>query len=74
MRHPVPLSEIPYVDDPELRLDEHESTQMPFRYVKAPDGSPVMPKVSGATIQYIPMSASRADRSRGEVMVADSAV
>ncbi|KAI9790856.1 MAG: hypothetical protein M1833_001739 [Piccolia ochrophora] len=39
----VPLNQIPYVDDPELRLDEHESTEMPFRYIKGPDGQPVMP-------------------------------
>ncbi|KAF7505474.1 hypothetical protein GJ744_000721 [Endocarpon pusillum] len=37
------LEEIPYVDFPELKLDEHESTEMPFRYVKGEDGGPVMP-------------------------------
>ena len=42
----VPLDEIPYVDFPELKLDAHESTEMPFRYVKAEDGQPVMPEVS----------------------------
>jgi len=41
----VPLNEIPYVDYPELRIDEHESTEMPFRYVRNAVGSPVMPKV-----------------------------
>jgi ribosome biogenesis SPOUT family RNA methylase Rps3 len=41
----VPLNEIPYVDSPELKLDEHESTEMPFRYVKREDGGPVMPEV-----------------------------
>ncbi len=42
----VPLNDIPYVDEPELRIDEHESTVMPFRYVKDADGKPIMPQVS----------------------------
>lgn len=41
----VPLKDIRYVDHPELRVDEHESTEMPFRYMAADDGSPIMPKV-----------------------------
>lgn len=41
----VPLQDIPYLDFPELRFDDHESTQMPFRYVKGEDGNPVMPEV-----------------------------
>ena len=42
----VPLNDIPYVDEPELRIDEHESTVMPFRYVKDAEGKPIMPQVS----------------------------
>lgn len=42
----VPLEKIPYVDYPEIPVDEHESTEMPFRYVKGPDGLPIMPDVS----------------------------
>ncbi|KAI1501470.1 SAM-dependent RNA methyltransferase [Biscogniauxia marginata] len=38
------LNKIPYLDFPELRFNEHESTQMPFRYVAGPDGKPVMPE------------------------------
>ena len=41
----VPLEEVPYLDFPELKFNEHESTQMPFRYVKGADGKPIMPKV-----------------------------
>lgn len=41
----VSLDEIPYLDFPELKFNEHESTQMPFRYVKGEDGKPVMPQV-----------------------------
>lgn len=37
------LDEIPYVDFPELQLDEHESTEMPFRYVTDFEGRPIMP-------------------------------
>ncbi|KAF6224043.1 hypothetical protein HO133_010617 [Letharia lupina] len=40
----VPLKDIPYVDYPELHIDENESTEMPFRYVKDADGSPCMPE------------------------------
>ncbi|KAL8721372.1 MAG: hypothetical protein Q9181_007717 [Wetmoreana brouardii] len=38
------LSEIPFIDYPEIRLDEHESTEMPFRYVKDAQERPVMPE------------------------------
>ncbi|KAL7816528.1 SAM-dependent RNA methyltransferase [Trichoderma aethiopicum] len=40
----IPLEEVPYLDFPELQFNEHESTQMPFRYVKGADGKPIMPK------------------------------
>ena len=40
------MEEISYIDFPELKIDEHESTEMPFRYVKDESGSPIMPKVS----------------------------
>lgn len=42
----VPLEEIPYIDYPEIVINEHERTEMPFRYVKDSDGKPIMPKVS----------------------------
>lgn len=41
----VPLDKIPYVDHPELRINEHESTEMPFRYVRDSHGKPIMPDV-----------------------------
>lgn len=47
----VPLKDVPYVDHPDLKINEHESTQMPFRYVKDNNGDPIMPKVSS---QYMP--------------------
>jgi len=37
------LDQIQYVDQPELKLNQHESTQMPFRYVSGENGQPVMP-------------------------------
>ncbi|KAI9739445.1 MAG: hypothetical protein M1818_005133 [Claussenomyces sp. TS43310] len=40
----IPLSDIPYVDYPELRINKNESTEMPFRYVRGDDGRPIMPK------------------------------
>jgi hypothetical protein len=42
----APLKEIPYLDHPELKFNEHESTEMPFRYVKSEEGKPIMPDVS----------------------------
>ncbi|KAI1273762.1 DUF431-domain-containing protein [Xylaria sp. FL0933] len=38
------LNMVPYIDHPELKINEHESTEMPFRYVKGDDGNPVMPE------------------------------
>ncbi|KAI1332653.1 SAM-dependent RNA methyltransferase [Xylariaceae sp. FL0255] len=38
------LETIPYLDHPDLKINEHESTEMPFRYVKGEDGMPVMPE------------------------------
>ncbi|OAL34781.1 hypothetical protein AYO20_05976 [Fonsecaea nubica] len=40
----TPLDKIPYVDFPELKVDEHESTEMPFRYVADNTGKPIMPE------------------------------
>ncbi|KIW64125.1 hypothetical protein PV04_09080 [Phialophora macrospora] len=40
----LPLDKIPYIDFPELKLDEHESTEMPFRYVADESGKPIMPE------------------------------
>ncbi len=40
------LKEIGYIDYPELKFNEHESTEMPFRYVKDGEGKPIMPEVS----------------------------
>lgn len=41
----MPLDKIPYVDFPELKFNEHESTEMPFRYVTDGAGNPIMPAV-----------------------------
>ncbi|KAL3469978.1 SAM-dependent RNA methyltransferase [Aspergillus californicus] len=40
----VPLEEIQYVDHPEIVINEHERTEMPFRYVKDSKGKPIMPE------------------------------
>ena len=42
------LDDLPYLDYPELQIDEHEFTEMPFRYIKNEDGSPFMPPVSSS--------------------------
>ncbi|KAL6231649.1 hypothetical protein BDW75DRAFT_233414 [Aspergillus navahoensis] len=40
----VPLKEIQYIDHPEIVINEHERTEMPFRYVKDSEGKPIMPE------------------------------
>jgi ribosome biogenesis SPOUT family RNA methylase Rps3 len=42
----ITLDKIPFVDHPEIVINKHERTEMPFRYVKSPDGKPIMPEVS----------------------------
>ncbi|KAJ5369619.1 SAM-dependent RNA methyltransferase predicted [Penicillium cosmopolitanum] len=44
----VPLEQISYVDYPEILINEHERTEMPFRYVKDAAGQPIMPPDLGA--------------------------
>ncbi|GHJ86565.1 hypothetical protein NliqN6_2967 [Naganishia liquefaciens] len=39
----IPLDEISYVDHPTIRFNDKESVEMPFRYVKGPDGEPILP-------------------------------
>lgn len=34
------------MDNPEIRISEHESVEMPFRYMTDINGLPIMPKVS----------------------------
>ena len=46
------LKDISYIDHPELRIDEHESTEMPFRYMVNSDGTPVMPQVRSPILFY----------------------
>ena len=43
--YPVKLDEIPYIDHPEIKINKHESTQMPFRYVRDGKGDAIMPSV-----------------------------
>lgn len=47
----IPLEKIPHVDFPELKFNEHESTQMPFRYVTDKEGKPIMPEGMKELIQ-----------------------
>jgi ribosome biogenesis SPOUT family RNA methylase Rps3 len=49
----IAVDKIPYVDFPELKLDEHESTEMPFRYVVDGEGRPVMPEVSALIVRRL---------------------
>lgn len=46
------MDKIAYLDHPELKFNEHESTQMPFRYVAGEDGKPIMPEVSVIALQF----------------------
>lgn len=42
----VNVEDIPYIDHPDLKVDEHESVEMPFRYVRDEEEKPIMPEVS----------------------------
>ena len=44
----MPLEKISYVDYPEILINEHERTEMPFRYVTDAQGEPIMPDVSNS--------------------------
>ncbi|KAJ5151819.1 hypothetical protein N7492_010114 [Penicillium capsulatum] len=46
----TPLEQIPYVDYPEILINEHERTEMPFRYVTDADKQPIMPAVSNMSM------------------------
>jgi ribosome biogenesis SPOUT family RNA methylase Rps3 len=47
------LDKIAWVDFPEIRVDEHESTEMPFRYMREEKGGgPVMPEVSDFSVFF----------------------
>ncbi|GMF81971.1 unnamed protein product [Aspergillus oryzae] len=50
----VPLEKIQYVDYPEILINEHERTEMPFRYVRGDDGQPIMPQV--CTLSFLPLN------------------
>lgn len=45
------LDKVPYVDFPELRFNDQESTEMPFHYVADQDGKPIMPQGMKELIQ-----------------------
>lgn len=54
------LEDIKYIDFPELKFNKHESTEMPFRYVKADDGSPIMPQVFPIAVYFVsPLTETR---------------
>ena len=60
----IPLDQIQYVDHPKLKINRHETTQMPFRYVKGDDNKPVMPEVCS---QYNRDHNKRTNTSAGNV-------
>ncbi|KAF2720775.1 DUF431-domain-containing protein [Polychaeton citri CBS 116435] len=40
----IPLDQIPYVNQPDIEVTAGETVSMPFKYVKAADGRPIMPE------------------------------
>ena len=40
----IPLEAIEYNEFPTIKFNEQESVEMPFRYIKGPDGEPLLPK------------------------------
>ena len=47
---PVPLAEIKYADNPQIRINKHETTELPFRYMVDDDFMPIMPQVGPPVI------------------------
>ncbi len=41
----MPLDNIKFVNNPQLRINEHEITEMPFRYMIDDKRMPIMPDV-----------------------------
>ncbi|KAK4056742.1 hypothetical protein OIO90_002294 [Microbotryomycetes sp. JL221] len=39
----IPYDKIDFVDHPTIKFDDHESVEMPFRYVKDEQGEPILP-------------------------------
>lgn len=61
----VALDRVPYDDFPELKFNDKESTEMPFRYVKGNDGKPIMPEVSQPPVSAL-LSPVRPDSAIGD--------
>lgn len=49
----MPVDQIAYIDHPDLKINQNESTQMPFRYVKGDDGQPIMPEVRASRTWHV---------------------
>jgi ribosome biogenesis SPOUT family RNA methylase Rps3 len=46
----APLEEIPWIDNPEIKVSRVESVEMPFRYVKGKNGEITVPEVNRKTL------------------------
>lgn len=46
----APLEQIPWIDNPEIKVSRVESVEMPFRYVKGKNGEITVPEVSRETL------------------------
>lgn len=49
----APLEEIPWIDNPEIKVSRVESVEMPFRYVKGKNGEITVPEVSRETLSSL---------------------
>lgn len=59
---PVPLTEIKFVDHPQIQINKHESTQMPFRYMLDDNLMPIMPQVGRPVIFLVCITPKRHDQ------------
>ncbi|KAF1811118.1 DUF431-domain-containing protein [Eremomyces bilateralis CBS 781.70] len=64
----IPVDQIPYIDYPEIKINKHETTEMPFRYVKDERGKPAMPEGMDELI------AKDSDKGFAELMGDDGAL
>ncbi|CUM63484.1 uncharacterized protein PRCAT00001060001 [Priceomyces carsonii] len=40
----IDFKDIKFIDNPEIRYNKHEATEMPFRYILRDDGTPILPE------------------------------
>lgn len=72
--YPAPLEQIPWIDNPEIKVSRVESVEMPFRYVKGKNGEITVPEVGREILSSFGLVTSLTDNVQGmiDLIKADS--